>query len=146
MIDRFQSFVIGITECYKSIQRIKSVEMTELGLKGPHLMCLFFLHRHPEGLTAAKLCRLCSDDKAAISRTIETLKKQGYIVTGEKKYRAAITLTESGAAAAERLNGVICQWVGFGGDGLTDDERVAFYRSLEKISGNLRTRLSTGTE
>ena len=49
------------------------MEMTELGLKGTHVMCLFFLHHTPEGLTAAQLCQLCAEDKAAISRTIATL-------------------------------------------------------------------------
>lgn len=138
MIDRFQSFVTGITECYKHIQRIKSAEMTELGLKGTHVMCLFFLHRHPEGLTAAQLCRLCAEDKAAISRTLATLQTRGYIATGEKRYRAALSLTDEGTQVAEQLDGLIRQWVGVGGDGLTDEERAAFYRALERIADNLR--------
>lgn len=138
MIDRFQSFVTGITECYKYIQRIKSAEMTELGLKGTHVMCLFFLRRHPEGLTAAQLCRLCAEDKAAISRTLATLQARGYIATGGKKYRAALTLTPAGTQIAEQVDGLICQWVGVGGDGLTDEERAAFYRTLEHIAANLR--------
>ena len=87
MIQRFQAFVTGITVCYKYIQRIKSAEMTEFGLKGTHMMCLFFLHHQPEGLTAAQLCQLCAEDKAAISRTLATLQKNGYILAGEKKYR-----------------------------------------------------------
>ena len=36
MQDRFQAFVTGIAVCYKYIQKIKSVEMTEFGLKGAH--------------------------------------------------------------------------------------------------------------
>ena len=143
MIDRFQLFVTGITECYKHIQRIKTAEMTELGLKGTHVMCLFFLHRHPDGLTAAQLCRVCAEDKAAISRTLKTLKKRGYIVTGEKRYRAALTLTDEGTRVAEQLDGLICQWVGVGGDGLTDEERAAFYRALERIVDNLRRSMET---
>ena len=42
MLQRFEDFVTGITVCYKYIQRIKSAEMTEFGLKGTHVMCLFF--------------------------------------------------------------------------------------------------------
>lgn len=138
MIDRFQSFVTGITECYKYIQRIKSAEMTELGLKGTHVMCLFFLHRHPEGLTAAQLCHLCAEDKAAISRNIATLQQRGYLTAGGKKYRAALTLTDEGKRVAEQLDALICQWVGAGGEGLSDEERTAFYRALEHIADNLR--------
>lgn len=141
MIDRFQSFVTGITECYKYIQRIKSAEMTELGLKGTHVMCLFFLHRHPKGLTATQLCQLCAEDKAAISRNIATLQQRGYIAAGEKKYRAVLTLTPAGSQIAEQVDGLICQWVGVGGEGLTDRERAAFYRALEHIAGNLRKNI-----
>jgi hypothetical protein len=72
---RFQSFVTGITVCYKYIQRIKTLEMTEFGLKGAHVMCLFFLHQNPEGLMAAQLCQLCAEDKAAISRTLAVLQQ-----------------------------------------------------------------------
>ena len=78
MLQRFEDFVTGITVCYKYIQRIKSAEMTEFGLKGTHVMCLFFLHRHPEGLTAAQLCQLCAEDKAAISRSLAVLQEKGF--------------------------------------------------------------------
>ena len=141
MIQRFQAFVTGITVCYKYIQRIKSAEMTEFGLKGTHMMCLFFLHHQPEGLTAAQLCQLCAEDKAAISRTLATLQKDGYILAGEKKYRAPLQLTEKGLAVATQVDQLISQWVGFGGDGLTDEERTIFYRCLDQISSNLKESL-----
>lgn len=138
MIKRFESFVTGITVCYKYIQRIKSAEMTEFGLKGTHVMCLFFLHHNPEGLTAAQLCQLCAEDKAAVSRTVSELQKEGYIASGEKKYRALLRLTEKGEETAKRVDSLIEQWVGFGGAGLSDEDRAAFYRALELISNNLR--------
>ena len=141
MIQRFQAFVTGITVCYKYIQRIKSAEMTEFGLKGTHVMCLFFLHHHPEGLTAAQLCQLCAEDKAAISRTLAVLHKDGYLTSGEKKYRALLQLTEKGLAVARQVDQLIAQWVGFGGDGLSDEDRAVFYRCLEQISGNLKESL-----
>jgi hypothetical protein len=73
MIQRFDAFVSGITACYKYIQRIKSMEMTEFGLKGTHVMCLYYLRQNPAGLTASQLCGLCAEDKAAISRTVSEL-------------------------------------------------------------------------
>lgn len=51
MIQRFADFLTGITVCYKYIQRIKSAEMTELGLKGTHVACMFYLNHNPGGLT-----------------------------------------------------------------------------------------------
>lgn len=137
MLQRFQSFVTGVTLCYKSIQKIKSTEMTEFGLKGTHVMCLFFLARHPEGLTAAQLSQMCAEDKAAISRTLAVLQEQGYIQAGERKYRAPIHLTPAGQELARQMEALIQQWVSLGGDDLTEEERTIFYRVLGKIAANL---------
>ena len=145
MNQRFQSFVTGITVCYKYIQRIKSMEMTELGLKGTHVMCLFFLYQNPEGLTAAKLCQLCAEDKAAISRTLAFLQQEGYLLSTGHRYRAVLTLTEKGTQTAQQLEKLIGQWVGFGGDGLSEEDRATFYRVLEHISGNLRDNIDKNT-
>ena len=142
MIQRFDAFVSGITACYKYIQRIKSMEMTEFGLKGTHVMCLYYLRRNPAGLTAAQLCGLCAEDKAAISRTVSELRSRGYITTlSEKAYRAMLTLTAAGQELARKFDHLIEGWVSTGGDGLTDEERVDFYKSLSAIAENLRTRI-----
>ena len=142
MIQRFDAFVSGITACYKYIQRIKSMEMTEFGLKGTHVMCLYYLRRNPAGLTAAQLCGLCAEDKAAISRTVCELRSRGYITTlSEKAYRAMLTLTAAGQELARKFDQLIEGWVTAGGDGLTDEERVDFYKSLSAIAENLRTRI-----
>ena len=142
MIQRFDAFVSGITSCYKYIQRIKSLEMTEFGLKGTHVMCLYYLRRNPAGLTAAQLCGLCAEDKAAISRTVSELRSRGYITTlSEKAYRAMLTLTAAGQELARKFDQLIEGWVTAGGDGLTDEERVDFYKSLSAIAENLRTRI-----
>jgi DNA-binding MarR family transcriptional regulator len=144
MIQRFDAFVSGITACYKYIQRIKSMEMTEFGLKGTHVMCLYYLRRNPAGLTAAQLCGLCAEDKAAISRTVSELRSRGYITTlSEKAYRAMLTLTTAGQELARKFDQLIEGWVTAGGDGLTDEERVDFYKSLSAIAENLRTRIDT---
>ncbi|MBQ9853069.1 MAG: winged helix-turn-helix transcriptional regulator [Ruminiclostridium sp.] len=137
MLQRFQSFVTGVTQCYKSIQKIKATEMTEFGLKGTHVMCLFFLSQHPEGLTAAQLSQMCAEDKAAISRTLSVLQEKGYIQAGEKKYRAPLRLTPAGQALAREMEALIQQWVSLGGDDLTEEERRVFYRVLGKIAANL---------
>ncbi|MBQ8589802.1 MAG: winged helix-turn-helix transcriptional regulator [Firmicutes bacterium] len=139
--ERFQAFVTGISVCYKYIQKIKSVEMTEFGLKGAHAMCLFFLHNHPEGLTAAQLSQLCAEDKAAVSRSLASLAEQGYIESEEKKYRSRLRLTAAGKTVASHIDAMIERWVESGGDGLTEEDREVFYRSLELISNNLRDKI-----
>ena len=144
MIQRFDAFVSGITACYKYIQRIKSMEMTEFGLKGTHVMCLYYLRRNPAGLTAAQLCGLCAEDKAAISRTVSELRSRGYITTlSEKAYRAMLTLTSAGQEIARKFDHLIEGWVTTGGDGLSDEERSDFYKVLSTIADNLRSRIES---
>ena len=144
MLQRFETFVTGITTCYKCIQRIKSMEMTEFGLKGAHVMCLFFLHHNPEGLTAAQLCQLCEEDKAAISRTVALLQEKGYVEASDRRYRASLRLTEAGQAIALRIDHLIAQWVELGSAGLPEEDRAAFYRALEIIAGNLHEAVCRG--
>ena len=142
MNQRFDAFVTGITVCYKYIQRIKSAEVTGLGLKGAHVMCMFYLKQHPEGLTASQLCTLCAEDKAAISRTVAFLRGEGYVYSeGPKNYRAVLHLTPAGQAVADQFDGLIADWVSSGGSGLTEQERKDFYRGLSLIANNLRSKM-----
>lgn len=142
MIGRFEAFLAGITVCYKYIQRIKNAEMTEFGLKGIHVSCMFYLHHNQDGLTAAQLCSLCSEDKATISRVVADLRGHGYIDQPQgKNYRAPLRLTEAGTQIAKKMDPLIESWVGVGGEGLTPEQRDAFYRSLSLISDNLKAKL-----
>lgn len=142
LLPRFEEFLTGITVCYKYIQRIKNAEMTEFGLKGAHVACMFYLHHNPDGLTATQLCSLCAEDKASISRTVSDLRERGYVEqSGEKHYRAPLRLSEAGRAIARQMDPLIKSWVSVGGQGMTAEEREAFYRSLALIAGNLRAKL-----
>ena len=142
MIHRFQEFLNGITVCYKFIQRIKNAEMTEFGLKGTHVACMFYLNHNPDGLTAAQLCNLCAEDKASISRTVAYLRQRGYIEQGNgKAYRNPLRLTPAGVEIAQKMDPVIEDWVSIGGVGMSDEQRASFYETLSLIADNLRTEL-----
>ena len=142
MNQRFDDFVTGITVCYKYIQRIKSAAVNEMGLKGTHVMCMFHLKNHPEGLTAAQLCSLCAEDKAAISRTIAFLRREGYVHSPDgKNYRAGLRLTDTGRAVTDRFDAIITDWVSAGGVGLSEQERRDFYYGLNLIANNLRNKM-----
>lgn len=144
MITRFQNFLTGITVCYKYIQRIKNAEMTEFGLKGTHVACIFYLNHNPDGLTSAQLCTLCAEDKASISRTVAFLRQKGYIEPGgEKNYRTPLRLTEAGREVAKQMEPAIEEWVGIGGIGLSDEQRSSFYDTLALIADNLRSELES---
>lgn len=141
MIQRFEKFTTGITRIYKSIQKIKKHKMSTLGLKGTHVMCLYYLSRHSEGLTASKLCRLCSEDKAGISRILADLEQKKLIryeqSEGGKKYRAKALLTREGLLESRKLTKLILRAVEAGGKGLTEKDLEVFYHALFIIADNL---------
>ena len=112
------------------------------GLKGIHVSCLFYLYNNPEGLTAAQLSGLCCEDKAAVSRIVSQLRQRGFIEPGGKKsYRELLKLTAAGREIARQMEPVMTQWVCAGGEGLTEQEREHFYRSLTVIAANLHNKL-----
>lgn len=141
MIKRFELFTTTITHIYKNLQRIKLQEMTdiEFDLRGTHVMCLFQLNRHKEGLTVTQLSNLCGEDKAATSRTVSELTQKGLIIAdNDKRYRAPFLLTEQGQLVADKIDAQAIQAVTAGSEGLTDEEREIFYKALTTISENLK--------
>lgn len=143
MITRFEQFTTTITQIYKNLQKVKMQEVAGLELRGTHVMCLFQLNRHPEGLTITQLSTLCGEDKAATSRTMSDLIKKGLVTNEhEKKYRAPMRLTEKGQNIANQIDKQATQAVEAIGQGLTEEERKIFYKSLTIISGNLKNYLN----
>lgn len=142
MQDRFETFATTITAIYRCIQKIKDRDMTALGLKGTHVMCLYILGKQPDGLTAAQLCDLCGEDKAAISRTVSELSEKNYIkleVQPQKRaYRARIRLTEQGKKAIRYINDRINSALEAVGTGLNEAQRSEFYQALTHIADNLK--------
>ena len=141
MIQRFEEFVSLISNIHKDIQKIKQDRMKQFGLSGNHVMCLFYLAKHEEGLTAANLCQLMSVNKAAVSRTLAELIEKEYVIYADqeegKKYRAIVKLTEKGISVTEQIDGIIYEVVNEIGKDLEDKERNIMYRSLEIVSKNL---------
>lgn len=139
--ERFEQFTTAVSRAYKSLQKIKTAETERMGLKGSHVMCLYYLGKNPDGLTAAQLCRLCNEDKAAISRTIGDLTGSGYIAgggqTAASRYRARLILTESGREKTRQLWQAIVAAVEHASEGFNDEERACFYRVFFTITDNL---------
>ena len=93
-----------------------------------------------DGVTAAELCEHCEEDKATISRALEHLESNGFIVRNSeraKRYRSPLRLTEKGQEVGRRIAEKIGTVLGTISHTLTEDERAAFYRSLSAISRSL---------
>lgn len=147
MENRFTTFTTTISLLQRYVQRIKSAEMSTVGLKGTHVMYLYNLGQQEEGLTASELCRLCGEDKAAISRATNELVEKGYIWVDARRekraYRTKIHLTEKGIEALSFIEDRVNHVLDAVGEGMTEEKRQEFYQALAIISNNLKRYLDT---
>ncbi len=140
MEERYQLFTTLIVKCVRAIKKIKSNEMSEFNLKGLHVSCLYYAYVVKKPLTATVLCDICDEDKANISRAIDRLEAEGYVVCNsktQKKYNCPISLTEKGKQVAESVANKIDDMVAFASQGLSEENRKIFYSSLTLIANNL---------
>jgi DNA-binding MarR family transcriptional regulator len=140
MQERFQTFTILIARLNRCIRKIKTEEMAELDLKSPHVSCLYYLYK-ADSLTSKELCDICEEDKANISRSIEFLEKNGYIVSRsktEKRYKSPLILTEKGRETGAHIVRKIDAVLESVGEGVPEDQREIMYRNLSVICDNLQ--------
>lgn len=138
-MERFETFTVLIMKINRSIHKIKAAEMAEFNLKGPHVSCLYYLGR-AETMTAKELCDVCGEDKAAVSRSIVYLEKNGYVACesdSKKRYKAALTLTEKGKMAAARIAEKIDGVLQKSSEGINVESLQAVYDGLAAIEKNL---------
>ena len=141
---RFEDFVGIISALGKEIQRIKNAEARRLGFRGADVMCLYYLVKYPDGLTAAELARLVDVSRAAVSRTVAHLAEDGFVEVGgsdddASRYRVPIRLTEKGYEAARPLDDIIHRVLDEAGGELALRQRMQMYDSLNHILEKLRT-------
>ena len=139
MKERFETFTVLINKISRNIRKIKNQEMAEYGLRSTHVSCLYYLYS-ADSLTATELCERCEEDKATISRALDFLEDNGFIVReskAAKRYKSPLFLTEKGKEAGEKIFAKVNYVLDEVGSGLTDEQRRAFYGYLTIISDNL---------
>lgn len=146
-MSRFSQFDNLISGIYRSIVKLKGMEMEMLGLKGSQVRFLYQLYIASEGKTATQMCELCEEDKAAISRTIKELEAGGYIYINQnegKCYRKPIKLTEKGDKIGKVISDKIDEYYSIANLGIKEQEREQFYQQLTTISDNLQQLINKG--
>ena len=134
----FENFTITVMKLNKLVNKIKAHEMKEYGLKSIHVMCVYYLNEHPQGLKAAELAKLTLEDKAAVSRGLAELRGKGYVAYDRDTYNAVIRLTDEGKKVAEFIADKSEKAVNAGSAVQSESERVQFYKSLHSIADNLK--------
>ena len=146
MQERFETFTVLINRISRNIRKIKNQEMAEYNLRSAHVSCLYYLYTN-KGATATDLCERCEEDKATISRALDYLDTNGYIsreVESTKRYKSPLLLTDKGKEVGKKIADKIKDVLDAISGGLTEDERVAFYRSLSIISKSLEDVSKSG--
>lgn len=145
MKERFETFTVLINRISRNIRKIKNQEMAEYNLRSSHISCLYYLYSAKE-LTATELCERCEEDKATISRALDYLETNGYLTcrsNSAKRYKSPLVLTDKGAEVGKKIADKIAGVLEEISDGLSEEERVAFYRSLAIISDSLNAVAQT---
>ena len=140
---RFEKFTLLIDGIHKSISKLKLDVAPTLGVKGVHLFWVYELSLHPGGLTAAEIASVSRIDRSLVSREIEALKADGYIVSdggaGRRKYNEKFTLTDSGRTLAYKITERVLEIQNAASAGIPTEELQSFYSTLEKLYGNFVT-------
>ena len=139
MKELFETFTVLIAKISRNIKKIKNQEMAEYGLRSAHVSCIYYLYC-AGSLTATELCERCEEDKATISRALDYLEANGYIVCESKmakRYKSPISLTEKGKGVGKTIADKINYLLDEVCIGLSESERIEFYRCLNIISDSL---------
>ena len=130
-----------INRISRNIRKIKNQEMAEYNLRSTHVSCLYYIYTL-NGATATDLCERCEEDKATISRALDYLDTNGYIsreVESTKRYKSPLLLTDKGKEVGKKIADKISGVLDTISVDFTEEERIAFYRSLAIISDSLES-------
>lgn len=148
--DRFYVFTQLIDGIHKCIYKMKIDFAPYIGVKSVHMFWIYELAAHPEGLTCAELAEKNMISRSLVSREIECLRENGYIVFHEtargkrKNYNSRITLTEKGQALAGHIRTKAMDIQRRANEGIGEEELAAFYVTLEKLYGNMQAVVREG--
>ena len=147
MQERFETFTVLINRISRDIRKIKNQEMADYHLRSAHVSCLYYVYSL-ENVTSAELCEHCEEDKATISRAVDYLETNGFLLRGTnaKRYKSPLLLTEKGRDAGKRIAEKIGSILETVSHALTEKERIEFYRCLSTISRSLEAIVQNSEE
>lgn len=139
MQNRFKEFTVLIANLNRCIYKIKTEEMADFNLKSSHVSCIYYIYKEVS-LTAKELCLVCGEDKANISRAVNYLEANGYLICNsktQKRYQSPLELTEKGKEIGKFIVKKIDEILGWASKGLSESDRNIMYRGLNLINDNL---------
>ena len=133
------SILLSFENVIKCVDKIKSVKISEFGIRAAHFNCMMHIDLSDEGLTPTELSKDCGVDKAFVSRTTADLIKGGFIQTNQKyndgrKYRNKYILTEKGKEVIRETKALIEKHFSEISEKFSEYEMKCFLRVMMAIS------------
>ena len=139
MDERFEIFTALIAKISRNIRKIKNQAMAEYHLRNAHVTCLYYLYLE-KTMIATALAEKCEEDKATISRAIDYLERNGFLVpdqTTAKRYKTPLHLTKKGEEAGQKIAHEIELAIEETDAKVPKEDLKVFYRTLLAICENL---------
>lgn len=137
MKDRYLRFTGLLIDITRKINRATAEALSVFGAKRSYAYPVYLIYKNGP-LTAARLCRLCGEDKANVSRTLKSL-EEDFLVVKERhgQSRVRFMLTEDGIKLGKYLCDRVSDAVDAVASGISEEDLEAMYRSLEMMNDNL---------
>lgn len=141
MKDRYLRFTGLLIDITRKINRATLEALTVFGAKRSYAYPIYLLYRNGP-LSCARLCQLCGEDKANVSRTLKSL-EEDFLVVKERRGKSSVRfmLTEDGIKLGKYLCDRVSDAVDVSVSGISEDDIDAMYRALEGIGTNLSSLL-----
>ena len=138
--DRFEEFSSLIASVYGNIQKLKTRYTTQFGLKAVHVLWLYLLRTHPEGMSASELAAAAQSNRSLVSREIDELFDKGIIFTQEngskRRYGWKLMLTDKGRQLADIITAIAADIQKTASRDISEEELITFYRTLKKLDNS----------
>ena len=144
-MESFSAIALSLENINKCINKIKSIKISEFGIRAAHFNCMMHIDLSSDGLTPTELSRDCGVDKAFVSRTTADLIKGGFIQTNQKfndgrKYRNKYILTEKGKEVIKETKAMLEKYFAEISDKISEYEMKCFLRVMMAMSETASTK------
>ena len=133
--ERFEEFSSLISSVHGNIQKLKARYTTQFGLKAVHVLWLYLLRTHPEGMSASELAAAAQSNRSLVSREIVELFDKGIIVAqgngGKRRYGWKLMLTDRGRQLADIITAIAADIQKTVSRDISEEDLITFYRTLQ---------------
>ena len=132
--ERFEEFSALISSVYGNIQKLKARYTTQFGLKAVHVLWLYLLRAHPEGMSASELAAAAQSNRSLVSREIDYLFDKGIVFTQEtgskRRYGWKLMLSGKGRQLADIIYAIAADIQNTVSRKISEKDLITFYRTL----------------